>query len=272
MTTSTMSVQTTNQLKNGQVIHITAQTFPVDAREACARRLAGPDLSAEQARSLVDANIAAIARMMATANTQLESAENAYTQEQADDPPARKRRDEANQELAQRWSDVRNQLSRRFGPTTLREYGLEGDQPSTPDALAKQAANAAKLLRATPRIHTSRLGDFSTLAAADHLDEAQAELAASLDAVTTETKELQHSLGLRDAAATNWTNVYQASATLLEGLLRLGGRPDLAERVRPTARRAIGLDLNPPAPSDPTPAPSPTNPDPNTPNPNSATT
>jgi hypothetical protein len=188
---------------------------------------------------------------MGAAIAQLESAENAYAQEQADDPPARKRRDVAAADLSQRWADVRTQMVRRLGPISLREYGLEGEQPSNPDSLAKQATNAAKLLRPNPRSHTSKLGDFTTLAAAEHLEEAQAELAAALTVVTTETKELQDSLGRCDDAAANWTNNYQASATLLERLLRLGGRPELAERVRPTTRRATGLELNAPRPPTP---------------------
>lgn len=265
MTTSTMSAQSTTQLKNGQTIQITAETFPADARAACANRLAGDGLPPEQARALVDANIAGIARIMSAANTQLELAENAYAQEQADDPPARKQRDDAAAELSLRRSDVRTHVVRRFGPLAVREYGLEGEPPTNPDALAKQTANTIKLLRANPKSHTSPLGNFTTAAAADYLKEAQATLAAALTTVTTETKELQDSLGLRDAAVTNWTNVYQSAATLLEGFLRLGGRPDLAERVRPTARRSTGLELNPSSPTDPTPAPAPADPTPVTP-------
>ena len=262
MTTSTMSSQSTTQLKNGQTIQITAETFPSNARAECATRLTGDGLSAEQARSLVDANIAGIARMMAAANAQLEAAENAYAQEQADDPAARKQRDDAASELSLRRSDVRTQVVRRFGPLAAREYGLEGEPPTNPDALAKQAANTIKLLRAAPKAHTSPLGNFTTAAAADYLEEAQVALATALNAVTTETKELQDSLGLRDAAVAHWTNIYQSAATLLEGFLRLGGRPELAERVRPTARRSKGLELNPATPTDPTPAPAPADPTP----------
>ena len=43
MPTSTMSTQTTNQLKNGEQIRITAETFPADARDAAAIRLAEGD-------------------------------------------------------------------------------------------------------------------------------------------------------------------------------------------------------------------------------------
>lgn len=246
MPTSTMSVQTTNQLKNGEVIKITAETFPADTRDACANRLVSEAFTLEQARLTVNASIEGIARMMAAANTRLETAENEYAHEQSDDPPLRKKRDDAAAELGQRWSDVKSQLVRRFGPTAPREYGLEGDLPATPDALARQTANAVKLLRAKPRTHASRLGEFTTTGAADHLEEAESILSATLTAVTTETKELQDALGRRDAAATDWTSVYQACATLLEGYLRLGGRTDLADRVRPTIRRASGLEPTPP--------------------------
>lgn len=250
MTTSTMSLQTTNQLKNGDVIKITAETFPTAARDACAARLASDNVTIDQAKQTINASIDGIARMMAAANARLEKAESDYASEQADDPPIRKKRDDVAAELGQRWSDVKNQVARRLGPAAPREYGLEGDLPDNPDTLAKQTANAVKLLRAKPKTHSSRLGDFTTAGAADHLEESQTALAAALTSVTTETKELQDALGRRDAAATDWTNVYQACATLLEGYLRLGGRTDLADRVRPTVRRASGLELTPPAPSD----------------------
>lgn len=247
MPTSTMSVQTTNQLKNGEVIKITAETFPAAAREACANRFVRDGVTLEQARLDVNTSIDGIAHMMAAVNGRLEVAETQYAQEQADDPPLRKKRDDAAAELSQRWSDVKSQVIRRFGSSSPREYGLEGDTPTTPDALSRQTANAVKLLRAKPRSHASKLGEFTTAGAADHLEEAENVLSSTLSAVTTETKELQDALGRRDAAMAEWSNVYQACATLLEGYLRLGGRTDLADRVRPTVRRASGLELTPPA-------------------------
>lgn len=254
MTTSTMSTQTTNKLKNGEVIRITAEQFPTAARDACAARMVSPDFTLENATVTVNASIAGIVRMMTAVNAKLEHAESDYASEQADDPPARKRRDDANADLVQRWSEVKSQLTRRFGDASPREFGLEGELPATPDALAKQAGNAIKLLRAKPRTHASKLGEFTTAGAADHLEEAQVALSNALAEVTAESKQLQDALGIRDRAAAEWTNVYQSCATLLEGYLRLGGRTDLADRVRPTARRAIGLELTPPAPSDPGPA------------------
>lgn len=251
MPTSTMSTQTTNQLKNGQQIQVTAETFPADAREAAASRLANGD-SLDNARAAVTASITDIAQLIARANSRLESAENAYASEQADDPPARAARDEAAREVAERWAEVKAQVARRLGVTAPREYGLEGELPSTPDALSAQAANVVKLLRDKPRSHTSRLGEFTTAAAADYLDEVQTTLAAALTTVKTEAKELQDALGRRDAAAAEWSDTYQACATLLEGYLRLGRRLDLAARVRPTARRAAGLEV-PAVPSEPMP-------------------
>lgn len=250
MPNSTMSTQTTNQLKNGEQIRVTAETFPADAREEAAKRLSGGG-SLDEARTRVTASIADVGRLMAATNTRLEAAENAYTSEQADDPPVRKRRDDKVTELAQRWSEVKAQVARRFGEAVPREYGLDGELPATPDALSLQAANAVKLLRAKPRSHSSGLGEFTATAAANYLEEAQTTLAAALTAVKTEAKELQDALGRRDAATAEWSDIYQASATLLEGYLRLGRRLDLADRVRPTARRASGLEV-PPAPTEPT--------------------
>lgn len=249
-----MSVQITNQLMNGEQIRITAATFPAAAREEAAKRLSDSDSpeDLDRARTTVTDSVARIASTIGRANAKLEAAENAYAREQADDPPARKQRDDAATEVAQRWTDVKTQISRRFGAAAVREYGLEGDLPGTPDALSRQSSNAAKLLRDKPRTHASPLGEFTTEGAAGYLEQAQATLATALETVTTEAKELQDALGLRDASTNDWRDIYQASATLLEGYLRLGRRLDLAERVRPTVRRAAGLDVTPP---EPTPAP-----------------
>ncbi len=272
MPTSTMSLQTTNQLKNGEVIAITAERFPPAARQACATLMVSADVSPEQALATVTASIAGIARMMDATNAKLEKAEHDYASEQADDPPVRKAREDANADLVQRWSDVKSQVARRFGAAAPREFGLEGEIPAPPDALAKQAANASKLLRAKPRTHASKLGEFTTVAAADHLEEGQIALSKVLIDVTTEAKELQDALGVRDAATAEWSNVYQSCATLLEGYLRLGGRIDLADRVRPTVRRASGLDVSPDAPAEPGTSTTPTSPtQPSTPTPNAPT-
>ena len=250
MPTSTMSVQITNQLKNGEVIKITAERFPPAARQACAVRMVTPEVALEQALATVSASIAGIAVMMGVANAKLEKAETDYAGEQADDPPVRKARDDAYSDLAQRWSEAKAQLVRSFGADAPREYGLEGELPGTPDALAKQSKNAIKLLREKPRAHATKLGEFKTTAAADYLEEAQSVLTAALQDITREAKELQDALGVRDTVAAEWREVYQACATLLEGYLRLGGRLDLAERVRPTVRRASGLELTPEVPVD----------------------
>lgn len=261
MTTSTMSTQTTNRLKNGEVIRITAEHFPAPARDSCAARMVSAEVTLEKAIATVGDSIAGIVRMMSATNAKLEKAENDYASEQADDPPIRKKRDDTHTDLIQRWGEVKSQLVRRLGETSPREFGLEGELPATPDALAKQTGNAIKLLRAKPRSHTSKLGEFTTAGAADHLEEAQVALSNALADVTAESKQLQDALGIRDSAAAEWTNVYQSCATLLEGYLRLGGRTDLADRVRPTVRRASGLEVTPSAPSDSTP-PEPTPPSP----------
>ncbi|MBI2569736.1 MAG: hypothetical protein HYV63_22255, partial [Candidatus Schekmanbacteria bacterium] len=52
-------------------------------------------------------------------------------------------------------------------------------------------------------------------------------------------------------------STYQGVATALEGLYRLAGRADLADLVRPTARRRQGL----PEPADTAPAPAPAPPE-----------
>jgi hypothetical protein len=57
-----------------------------------------------------------------------------------------------------------------------------------------------------------------------------------------EARELEDAFALRDRAIATWSDAYQGTATALEGLYRRAGWKELAEKVRPTARKVRGED------------------------------
>jgi hypothetical protein len=59
--------------------------------------------------------------------------------------------------------------------------------------------------------------------------------------VRREEREAQLTREARNAALVRWNGSYQGLADVVTGLFELAGKPALAERVRPTARRRAGL-------------------------------
>lgn len=62
----------------------------------------------------------------------------------------------------------------------------------------------------------------------------------SLKDVDREEREYQAALGARDLSVEQWSLVYPNVTDALGAFYSLAGRSDLADRVRPTARRRAG--------------------------------
>jgi len=80
-----------------------------------------------------------------------------------------------------------------------------------------------------------------------------------LSAVEREKREAQLTQGAKNNAMTEWASTYSPVADGAAAFFAIGGRADLAQRVRPTARRRAGLPdeegtagiESPPAPAAP---------------------
>jgi len=81
--------------------------------------------------------------------------------------------------------------------------------------------------------------DISKLVAA--LNAKSKELKDALDAVKREERQGQLTRSRRDQASNTVSARYQGVADAMTGLYELTGRADLADLVRPTARRRAGL-------------------------------
>lgn len=201
--------------------------------------------------------IAALGAALARSEAALRGADEALGAERADDPARREARDAAASTVRAQLMRLAALLEGLYGPEVVRAYGLAGETPEGLQEQLQAADTVVGRLRGTPitapPLVAGMVLDAEAVAAelARHAEVLRTELAA----VARESREEQLALGVRDEALRHHDSTYQGVATALEGLYRLAGRADLADLVRPTARRRQGLPE--PADTAPTPAPAP---------------
>lgn len=232
---STLSKQTLNRLETTASIGTSVRVNGDAIAAAVAAEL--PGVTAKEVHKLMTAAV----NWLESSGELLRTTEYAYTQEQADDPPGRDQRDEDAAALAERIAIVRELLRSTLGSAAVRRYGLRGTLPARPLELVELGANAVELLRSQPATATPMPGvtiDTNVLAA--ELEARVTALRQSLDTVAIEERELHVARTARDAALDRWTRVYPGVGALVEGLYRIGGRADLAARIRVTQSRTAG--------------------------------
>lgn len=248
MGTIARSAQVQQQIENAEAVLASGDTHrDVIARGASIKL---PGHTPEQVAAFIDGNLA----YLRASTRALDAAEEAYVRERADDVPLRDARDAATVDLLELHVSVRDRIEDVFGPRALVLYGLDGTTPREPKALATHVTSAVNLLNTEPNEGRDSMGGaLTTAAVAEALSTKLLPLATHLDALVREDRENEAALTLRDRATDEWRHAYRSVATLLSGLYLLAGREDLAERIRPTARREAGVEATPPEPSEPSP-------------------
>ena len=187
--------------------------------------------------------IEALGRVLEHASRDLATADLAHAAELSDDEAPRAARDQAIAEVRARIISIRGTLSSVFGKSILSTYGLAGETPEDPDLLAHHATNVANLLAQRPLVEQPKQEGVTVDAdaLAHSLQESIKHLALALGDVRREEREAQLTLKARNEANVDWNARYQGVADTATGIYELVGRGDLAERVRPTARRRAGM-------------------------------
>ena len=174
------------------------------------------------------------------------AAELAYVTEQLDDPIVRARRDEAAASALGGITRTRMRIGSVWGEEGLALYGLNKPLPRLPHEVAAYARVVVDRLRKTPKTEPDDIGGvIDTGILADALEGKLTPLRQALDDVNTEQRELHGTLLKRDAEVADWYEVYHGGATAMMGLYRMAGKREMAQRVRPTKRRAAGLEPAP---------------------------
>ncbi|MRG97220.1 hypothetical protein [Polyangium spumosum] len=176
----------------------------------------------------------------------LRETELALAGERADDGPVRATRDQKAAALTALLSQLRRAVDDHLGADALATYGLATESPRVPAKLLQYGINVARQLGEFPRSVVSPLGTtFDTKLALDVLKTHCKELEAAVADDHREARELETALAARNRATAAWSDTYQGTASSLEGLYRLAGYRDLAEKVRPTHRKLRGEEEGP---------------------------
>lgn len=174
---------------------------------------------------------------------EVQAADLAHAAEMMDDEEPRQRRDEEQALLSALLVEQRKVLESLYGEKVASTYGLSAPLPTQPTALLQRARVVAQQLGSQPI--TARPRRAGLVAKGEDLAAELNERAAALDSalgdVKREEREGQLTQQRKNQAAATWQTAYQGVTYAFYGLYLLAGRPDLAERIAPTARRRAGL-------------------------------
>ncbi|HRI69991.1 MAG TPA: hypothetical protein PK156_37435, partial [Polyangium sp.] len=209
----------------------------------------------------IAAVIAAIGAHLGRTTDALVAADRAHTIELSDDDGFRRIRDERALDLKELLSTLRTNLLRNYPSGVAGAYGLPAVMPDDAPALLVLAGNVESLLRSRPLTETPKNQSLKldpVIAANDVKSSAEA-LRDSLANIDREKREAQLTQNTKNEAMAAWAKVYGPTADGAAAFFALGGRLDLAQRVRPTARKRAGLpDEEPAQPQNPEPTGNPT--------------
>ncbi|HRI64079.1 MAG TPA: hypothetical protein PK156_07570 [Polyangium sp.] len=205
--------------------------------------------------------LAALENVLIRYRDELVAADAAHVAELADDGGYRAKREASIQELRNYLSSLRDVIVRNYNAEVATAYNLSGPLTEDAQALLNTAQNAARLLRSRPLTEVPRNKSLKLdpILAAEDLEAHSAALQQSLNDVEREKREAQMTLSAKEVQIARWPVVYSGTADATAALFVLGGRPELAEKVRPTARRRAGTpeaeDTSVPIGTDPPAAP-----------------
>jgi len=237
-----LSVQVQNKLSVAEKVVASARTHGpkvavVIADLAKDLQGSGTKVTVESVTAIIDF----VADGLVAANTQLRNSELRYYTEKADDAPVRADRDRSVIRVNDLLVQLRTSIEGTLGASAVIKYGFGGEIPRTPHKLVNYAENVVQQLNTHPQQVVTSLGaSFSTAPAAMAVKAGLDELTALVGDDNREARELEDAQTTRNRAADAWTDVYQGAASTLEGLYRTAGYGELAERVRPTLRKARG--------------------------------
>ena len=184
--------------------------------------------------------VALAARLLTHAHARLDEADRAHEAELSDDPAARAERDAAAAEVRETVTSLRSAVISAGGSAAARALSIPSRLPSDVSNLERYAAGLHSALLDPTRVvvNTSRAGivlDRRAMAAT--LEPELTRLQAALKNVAKEAAELGVTQTAKDKAIEANDRTFTGVANVIEGLLTLANREDLADRVRPSRRR-----------------------------------
>jgi hypothetical protein len=225
------------------------------------KKLLDPHLRKSEKLPDIDLLIDLVARYLGTSTDAMIAADEKNLLELADDDAIRDARDEAAAALYSTLGDLREWVTALFGTAALRALGFSGPTPQEPVALSRFAGEVVSALSSTKLPKPKRPGiKWDPADTVAEIKAAREALDKLLTGVARELREAQGTLTAKNAAITEHDERFSRAASFYAGLFRLAGQSDLADRVRPSPRRAGQIEdadepLSGPRASSPPPLP-----------------
>lgn len=180
---------------------------------------------------------------LARNRNQLSDVDLAHVAELADDEAPRAYRDNAVAMLRGNLTALRGNLVAVYGAPVAVAYGVPSPIPESDELLLRAATHVEAQLRTRPLMEAPKHAGFSIdrTAVADALRDLIADVKTATADVERERREAQVTLKAKNEALALWSTIYQGIADATAGLYSLAGLSELADLVRPTARRRAGL-------------------------------
>ena len=229
--------QITDRQKSAEAVHTAAETHGAAAGDAFAKRYKH---FLQKGETMPDIGLAMrlVARSLEEDAKALAAAGLAHEAELRDDVQPRKDRDAAALALRNRTIEIRSALEGVYGVATATAAGFAGETPRDPVALGQHVRGVVnglgtiKLPR--PKVKGAHIDVAAT---AEELDGLEKGLAKHLRVVKREEREAEETQSAKSRALDAYDVNFTASATLIEAGLLVAGKPELADRVRPSRRR-----------------------------------
>ncbi|QDG49412.1 hypothetical protein FIV42_01260 [Persicimonas caeni] len=237
---SELSVQIVNRVKHARIV---ADAGRVHAPQVTAEL--GGDLDGlegfegSQLTTMAKAGV----KLLMNVTELMEQLDLRYANESAQDSAARVKRDQYVAEGRAAIMAGRDHTRAVLGEEALTKYGIPSTTPEQANELLAVLNNIVHRLDEYPANEPGRFGAvFDSAKMREEFVAVHDNLAGALDALGTETRETEQVMLERDAVVARWERIYRGVAGQLSSLFIMAGRADLADRVRPTTRRAVGLD------------------------------
>jgi hypothetical protein len=192
-----------------------------------------------------------VARSLADTRDRMVAADEAHIAELADDAAPREARDAAATALSEEITDLREWLTGLYGAAAVPRFGFSDVTPRDPVQLVRFGREIVAALgkRDLPRPRRQDI-QWDAAATVRKLEGLCDELDGHLKDVAREVREAEATQVGKNTAVSAYDERFSRVANCLTGVFRMAGHVDLADRVRPSARRPGQTEADaPPAPA-----------------------
>lgn len=193
-----------------------------------------------------------VGRMLTGTTASLVEADREHERELAGDSQAREQRDVAHRELYQLVVVVRNAVLANFGEVGAKTLGIGEPCPSDAQGTLSYAAGLVASLKerdaTMPKPRTPNVR-FERAALAIELSGKVDALSTSMAAVAREDSAAKGTQARKDAAMAAFDRAFRIATSVGTSLFLLAGMDEIADRIKPSTRRAGQLE-HPSSPPD----------------------